>query len=373
MERMMTRRRVLSLARALALLLLTAAPTWAQGRIYWTVPLPGEVKEIWSVNPDGSGKISLFPAGLTPPPSYDSIRAIAGPSAGTYPIDPNTPGSPAIRWWLASVSGADATAVFAFAPNGQGGIVWRRLTDIPRLTSPDVSQGIAGLITLPTGASDAFASFQFFETAYDGAAWTTTFSLVRFADPFTRAAGSVTLDQLQFLTSGGLGDPPSSHTWSPDGRVLAYIGRNWYPDGSSRAALRLLDTATAADVVLFDTNTIGVQPNRPQWSNNGAEIAFDSNSYFGSNSGTYAVNPSSGAIRSIVTSGNSTDFFSNPVWSPDGTALAVVQLYRGPKPSLQHRGLISRLPSAGVTKKSGPVPLTTYSNAYQIPTPLSWR
>ncbi|QEH38230.1 Protein TolB [Aquisphaera giovannonii] len=363
----------MSLARALVLMLLSAAPAWAQDRIYWTVPQPGNAKEVWSMNADGSGKTNLFPAGIAPPPGYDSISSIAGPSAGAYPIDPSSPGSPSARWWLASVSGAGATAVFAFAPNGQGGVAWRQLSDIPLSPSPDVSRSITGLLALPTGASDDFASFQFLEAVHDGTAWTSTYSLVRFANPFTRPSGSVTLDQLQFLTSAGPGDAPGAQTWSPDGRFLAYIGSQPYPNGSTRRALRILDTMTGVDHFVLDTITAGVQPNRPRWSNNGEEIAFDSNSYFGSNSGVYAVNPSSGAVRAIATAGNSTDFFSAPVWSPDGTALAVMQSYQGSKASLRNRGMISRIPSSGVTKKSGPVPLTANSDAYLIPTPLGWR
>src|SRR6186713_1961626 len=83
--------------------LLAAGAAQAQSKIYWSVAQPYNQYEYWSMNPDGSGKAKVLPDGLAAPAPFDQISSVAGPSAGTYPLDPTDPSSPRARWWLAVV------------------------------------------------------------------------------------------------------------------------------------------------------------------------------------------------------------------------------------------------------------------------------
>src|SRR5690606_10490627 len=107
-------------------------------------------------------------------------------------------------------------------------------------------------------------------------------------------------------------------------------GRQYASDGSYRRALRVYDLTAGTDLFLLDSRSSGLSPSDPRWSPGGQEIAFGWSSSFSTDSpGTYAVNPSSGALRAIATRGTTSYYDNQPVWSPDGSLMAAVQYYSG--------------------------------------------
>lgn len=391
MTRWTRRRCALALPMALIGLIAAAAPAWGQARITWVVDQPYQVKELWSMNPDGSNRVSLVPGGFTAPAPYSEIGEIAGPSVGTYPLDPLDPASPRVRWFLTVLKGQVGdeflSHLFAFAPDGQGGVVWRRLSAQPMEAEPGVLVTLAG-VTLPTSPDDSFASLMVSRLTFDGPTLeeSTTriqsYGLVRLAFPFERLEDSVTLADFETVIpaladrSGASGTSDiSMHSWSPDGGTVAYIGRQFYVDGSSQRALRAHEVETGIDWVLVDRMETGLSATYPRWAPNGLEIAFFNGNFVGNEQtvGTYAVDPMTGMIRAIATKGKSSNYVSQPVWSPDGSLMVGVQFYRGLNTNLQNRYSVVRFPSAGISRKNGIVALTPTSDPYRYHFILNWR
>lgn len=387
----MTRRRTSTVFQALIGLLLTTAPAWAQARITWTVDLPYQAKEIWSMNPDGSGKASLVPGGFAPPAPYDQISQIAGPSVGTYPLDPANPNSPRVHWFLATLTSETSDQdvselradLFAFAPDGLGGVVWRQLSAMPREPEPGKWEYISNGFVLPTSPDDAFASTTIYRVYFDGptfwdsTVWIETMELVRLSNPFELPELSVTrADFTTVIPERPIDQEILSHSWSPDGTTVAYIRRPRYANSgvSPHAALRIYSAPAGTDVFLLDSQSSGVTPSEPRWSPNGMEIAFGgTSSLYGANTGTYAVNPFAGTLRAIATKGSSANYIIQPVWSPDASLMAAVQYYYGSNSKLANRYAIARFPSSGVTKKNAPVLLTPTTDPYRYLKILNWR
>ncbi|WP_152049431.1 TolB family protein [Tautonia marina] len=387
MTRWTTRRRALALPMALIGLIATAAPAWGQARITWVVDQPYQVKELWSMNPDGSNRVSLVPGGFTASAPYSEIGEIAGPSVGTYPLDPFDPASPRVQWFLtnlkAQVGDEFLSHLFAFAPDGQGGVVWRRLSAQPYEAEPGVLVSL-GRMTLPTSPDDSFASLIVSRMYFDGPTFeesTTRISsteLVVLSSPFERLEDSVTLADFEPVIPERFNVSSLStyqHSWSPDGGTVAYIGSQSYPDGSSQRALRTYEVATGIDRVLVDRLVTGLSATYPRWAPNGSEIAFFNGNFVGNEQavGTYAVHPVSGMIRAIATKGKSSNYVSQPVWSPDGSLMVGVQFYRGLNTNLQNRYSVVRFPAAGISRKNGIVSLTPTSDPYRYHAILNWR
>jgi len=123
--------------------------------------------------------------------------------------------------------------------------------------------------------------------------------------------GGNTARRLTKARRGELGSP----TWSPDGSTLAFL---WYPcasTGSCRADVRLVDEDGGADrrlVLLPDSSVDGIA-----WSPAGDALAGASGL-----AGIWSLRR--GQARPLRLTRNDAD--AQPVWSPDGRAIAFTRL-----------------------------------------------
>jgi Tol biopolymer transport system component len=128
---------------------------------------------------------------------------------------------------------------------------------------------------------------------------------------------------------GGPGADFCGASWSPNGAQIAYLrepnsplptdyGDSYYPELMVANA-----DGSAAHELLGPAPTQDTRPNvfsceRPAWSPDGKQIAFDSHGRPDSLDGIYITTPTGGSARYLAPG-------LRPNWSPDGTDLAVTE------------------------------------------------
>jgi WD40 repeat protein len=154
-------------------------------------------------------------------------------------------------------------------------------------------------------------------------------------------------------------------SWSPDGRFLAFPGDGvgihvfdlrsstsrkltggsndydaaWSPEGSTIAFARTepsLDPSPNAQIWVMDADGTGAHPvtdptiahgaSQPAWSPDGTTIAYTEGGEPGGTAGVAVVDVDGSGARQLTacTFGSCEHFPTNPVWSPNGDAIAVL-------------------------------------------------
>jgi Tol biopolymer transport system component len=117
---------------------------------------------------------------------------------------------------------------------------------------------------------------------------------------------------LRWLSDSTMGDTPDPASWSPDGRIaFARL------DETGGSAIWTIDDAGASAPVQL---TAGPRDRRPQWSRDGATLAFVATATEPGGppaSDIVLVDADGSSRRVLVTGGENSD----PAWSPDGSWL----------------------------------------------------
>ena len=106
------------------------------------------------------------------------------------------------------------------------------------------------------------------------------------------------------------------HTWSPDGRFLAYVSRE-----IGKTTIHLIDLRSKESRRLIDHPSLNQSPT---WSPNGKWISFVSDRT--GNWQIYRIDVDGSNLKRLTKQGDNT----NPAWSPDSQWIAF-NAYRGPK------------------------------------------
>lgn len=291
---------------------LAPSVSFGQEQIYWSV-----YGQVWKMNADGTGQAAVFPAGMNVPAGFqfgDNASArdnVVGPTSDGwffYTLEPaQTP--PA----------AAGNEIFAFTTDGNGGAVWRQLTNFS-----GTGFEILGVARLPQDGSGSFVSF----IVFDSSVMPNRCSIARLDAPLTRTAPAVPAEVTAIYTAV----PPDTiggYSWNPTSTAVAFRLNHLYTDGTTRPQLVVHNLTTGQDQLLVEPTTTGLSPNGAVWSPLGDKIAFV-NSQWGTNEGIYMISAGGGAAQAVLTAkrgGGGFYEFYTPVWAPNASAFACWEIH----------------------------------------------
>ena len=126
------------------------------------------------------------------------------------------------------------------------------------------------------------------------------------------------------------------HTWSPDGRFLAYVSRE-----IGKTAIHVINTQNKEFRRLVDHPSLNWSPT---WSPNGKWIAFVSDR--GGSRDIYRIDVDGSNLKRLTKKGDN----DQPAWSPDSRWIAY-HSYRGPEHNKRNFLLYVMTPDGGSLKK----------------------